>query len=198
MKDLILRKHGSEIAKAIGAHKYEKAENGILLQGGSKLFIGGAFNHHDFKGDRAIDHNLLVTEGLIQILNSALAGQTQITSYYVSLFSGNYTPVDEVTAATYAAAATEFTAYVNGTRPAWTVVPATLTAELTNAASEAVFVYNGTGPYNIYGAALLSSSVKGGTGGKLISATRFATTRTNQISGDRLGVEFAFTAVDAG
>lgn len=198
MKGSILRNHGSEIAKAISAKKYEMAENGILLTNRSNLFIGGAFKHHDFKGDVKVDHNLLVTEGLIQILNSALAGQTQLSAFYISLFSGNYTPVAGLTAAAYASAATEFTDYTSGTRPVWTAPAATLTAELTNAAAEAVFTYNGTGPYNIYGSALISSSVKSGTGGKLIAATRFDVTRTNQISGDRLGVEYSFTAVDAG
>jgi len=55
--------------------------------------------------------NLCVDEGLNSLLNVYFDAATQISTWYMGLFEGNYTPIAGVTAATIAAAATETTAY---------------------------------------------------------------------------------------
>lgn len=114
--------------------------------------------------------NLVPTEGLNYALDAAFRGQTQISSWYVALFEGNYTPVAGVTAATFPAAATECTSYSEATRQLW-VPAAAASGELTNAASKAVFTISAQ--KNLYGLAMSSVATKGSTSGVLCSATRF-------------------------
>ena len=52
-------------------------------------------------------HNLMPGEGLNYVLGAALKGAAQITSFYVGLYEGNYTPVAGDTAATFPVSATE-------------------------------------------------------------------------------------------
>lgn len=192
-----INKHRAEIARALRNHRFHKDGGRIVLEGAARLAIGGSFRHHDFRGDVQIDPNLIVTEGLIQGLNSWLAGGAQVSARYLALFENDYTPTDDLTAATFAATAGEFEDITSATRPVWSRAAATVTPEVGNAGSEATFTYATGGPYNIYGCALLSSSVKGGTAGHLVAATRFATSRLNQIAGDRLGIEYVITGEDA-
>lgn len=195
----LLQLYKREIARALRNRHYELTPAGIRLNQGSGIIVNGSFKHHDFKGNVEIDPNLFVTEGLIQILNSSLAGVSAISSYYMALFSNDYTPADTLTAATFTATAGEVTAGVTGsTRPAWDRTAASSTPSVGNTGDETVFTYAAGGPYNIYGVALLSSSVKGGTGGKLMAATRFAVSRLNQVAGDRLGIEYVIEAADGG
>ena len=88
--------------------------------------------------DRSIDHNIMPTEGLNYVLNSAVRGLAQLTSWYIGLFEGNYTPVLADTAATFPGSATESTAYAESTRQAYTTVAAS-GGVLTNAAAVATF-----------------------------------------------------------
>lgn len=195
----LLKLHQKEIARALRNRHYRLTEGGIALTQGSGLIVNGSFKHHDFKGNVEIDPNLFVSEGLIQVLNSAFAGVSAISSWYMALFSNDYTPAGTLTAATFASTAGEVTAGVTGsTRPAWDRTAASSTPSVGNTGDETVFTYAAGGPYDIYGVALLSSSVKGGTGGKLAAATRFAVSRLNQVAGDRLGIEYVIEAADGG
>lgn len=197
MNTKIITGNRVEIARAIRNHQYEQSEKGIHLTNGSGLFIGGAFRHHDFKGNVQIDANLFVTQGLIYALNAAFAGGAQIANWYMALFSSDYEPVDTLTAAAFTATAGEINAGVTGaTRPAWNRTAAVATPEVGNTGDETVFTYAAGGPYNVYGVALLSSSVKGGAGGTLAAATRFAIPRLNQIAGDKLGIEYVIVGSD--
>ena len=137
--------------------------------------------------------NLVCDEGLNYALNANFGHSSALSSWYVGLFEGNYTPVPAVTAATIAAASTECTAYTSATRPAWTTIAATGKV-LTNGASRASFTFNAT--KTIYGAMLASSSTKSGTGGTLFSAARFTTAKTVD-SGDELLITYTLTAADA-
>jgi hypothetical protein len=82
---------------------YETTAGGILMpqQG---LLVGGIFSgEHIRKGeviDAWEDHNLVVNEGLNSLLGIMFHGDTQITTWYMGVFEGNYTPVATVTAAT--------------------------------------------------------------------------------------------------
>lgn len=197
----IISKHRREIAQAIARHKFGIQDGRIQLEGASRIQIGGAFKVNDYGREHGvtIEPNLLVTQGLIHLLNSAFAGGAQITNWYLALFSNDYTPTDALTAAAFPATAGEINAGVTGaTRPAWSRSAAVATPDVGNTGAEAVFTYAAGGPYNVYGVALLSSSVKGGTGGVLAAASRFAVSRLNQIAGDKLGIEYVISASDDG
>lgn len=140
--------------------------------------------------DEWTDKNLVVNEGLNNLLNVMFNSAAQTTTWYTGLFEGNYTPVGSVTAATIASASTECTAYTSSTRPEY--VEAASTAQYTtNAASRASFVFNAA--KTIYGAFLVSSNVKNGTSGVLFSAARFSSSKAVE-SGDELLLTYGFSA----
>lgn len=184
------------LAREFRNSHYEVAESGVYFPK-SRLYIGGHFTHSINGEPYSIDANLVVNEGLNYLLNAAFGGGAAVTQFFLAPFSGNVTPVATWTGATYAATATEFVAYVNATRPQWVEANAA-SQVISNSAAQAEFVFSAGGPYNLYGMALLSSNVKGGTGGILIAATRFAAPRLNQLAGDRLAVEYTITAADDG
>jgi hypothetical protein len=188
---------------------YAKAQSGLLVPEPQKFIFAGRFKgqivrggYFDDKGlwhrgseiiDEFDDHNLVVNEGLNDNLSAFFNAGTQRTAWYLGVFEGNYTPVAGVTAATIAAAATESTAYASSTRPTWT--PAAPGSQaITNSASKASFVFNAT--KTIYGAFLVSSSTKGGTGGVLWSAARFSVAKS-VVNLDELLLTYTFTAASA-
>jgi len=172
---------------------------GLLLPEKQKLKarLGGRFIGEIVRGGKVIDQwedrNLVVNEGLDALLNIMFHGSTQITTWYIGLFEGNYTPVSGVTAATIVAAATECTAYSESTRPSYDEA-ASSGQSITNAASRATFTFNAT--KTIYGAFLTSLATKSGTTGTLFSAARFGSSK-NVESGDQLLLTYVFTAASA-
>lgn len=119
--------------------------------------------------------NLVVNEGLTNMVGVTLCGVTQISSWYFGVFEGNYVPVATDTAANIAANSTECTAYQEATRPLF--VPAVPTGpSCTNSANKAVFTFNAN--KTIYGAFLISNNVKGGTSGKLFSGAQFTSSKS--------------------
>lgn len=140
-------------------------------------------------------YNLVPTEGLNHLLSVTLAAGAQQTSWFVGLFEGNYTPVNTITAATIAAAATESSAYAEATRQAWTAGTIAGGA-VNNSLAKAVFTINGVVPKTIFGGFLISSSVKGGATGVLLSVVRFATAVTVNPA-DVLRITAGITAVSA-
>ncbi len=163
----------------------------------TRLAMSGKYIGQIIRKGEVIDEfdfdNLVVDQGLNYALNASFGQTSALTSWYIGLFEGNYTPVAGLTAATIAGLSTETTAYTSGTRPAWTTVAAT-SKQLTNGASRASFVFNAT--KTIYGAFLVSSSTKGGTSGTLFSAARF-TTAKQVDNGDELLITYLLTAADA-
>lgn len=117
------------------------------------------------------DTNLMPIEGLNYMLSVAFRNGTQLPIWYISIYEGNYTPVGGLTAATYPSAATECTAYVAATRPAFTTAAPSAGA-IDNSASRAEFV--SVSDKTLYGGAILSSPTKGSTAGAIASAVRFA------------------------
>lgn len=141
--------------------------------------------------DRFESPNLIVNEGLNAALNIMFNGATQIGTWYVGVYAGNYTPVATVTAATIASASTEVTTkYNSATRPEW-VEAAASSQSITNSANRASFVFNAS--ETIYGAFLVSNATKGGTSGTLFSATKFATAKTVE-NGDELLLTYTVDA----
>ena len=163
----------------------------------SNLAMSGKYIVQHIRGGAVIDEweadNLVTNQGLDYALNAGFGQASAISTWYIGMFEGNYTPAASVTAATITGLSTECTAYASGTRPVWTTVTSNAQS-LTNGASRASFVFNAT--KSIYGAFLVSSSTKSGTTGTLFSAARFTTAKAVD-SGDELLVTYVLTAADA-
>lgn len=194
-----LTKNAREIGRHLRNGSYELSEGGVLIKGGMNALCNGIFAdtlYRDGAADTQMSPNKVVDEGLIHILNTIFAGGSQITAWYIGLFSGNVNPQADWKGSNIVANATEITGYAPAQRPAFTVAAAT-TPSISNAASEASFAFDGSGPYTARGAFLVSASAKGSTSGVLMAATRFASDRTGLTSPDLLGVRYTLTAQDA-
>lgn len=168
-----------------------------LLPADDGLRVGGVFHGQIVRGGKVIDEfdcqNLVVNEGLNNLLDVHLGGATQIPTWYLGLFQGNYTPVATITAAAIAGSATECVDYDEANRQVFD--PATAASQsVTNAANRATFTFNAS--RTIYGAFLISSSVKNGTAGVLFSAARFGTAK-NVVAADQLLLTYSFSASSA-
>ena len=178
-KDLLA--HRAELSRYLRNGQYEVTDGGGILFPKASAIAHGVYVH-DVNGlDERMDPNLLVTEGLNHILDAVFHGSTQIGTWYVSIFSGNVTPQATWTAANYVANATEIWAngesYTEATRPAFDEAAASA-GSITNSASKAAFTIDTASSITVWGAALISSNVKGGTTGTLMSASKFAASRT--------------------
>ena len=146
----------ADLAKAGFLYLVEVLRNGIVV-------------------DRELVHNIMPTEGLNHVLNVVLKGSTQIGTWYLAPFEGNYTPIAGDTAAAFPAAATECTAYSESTRQQF--VPGTVSAgALDNAASRAEFTFNAT--KTVYGGFMTGASAKGATTSVLLSAVKFSSPKS--------------------
>ena len=175
------------------AMDYEQTDGGVLLPTSNILGHGTYHGQIVRDGqviDEWVDSNLVVDEGLNSMLNVTFNGATQIGTWYLGLFEGNYTPVAGVTAATITSASTECIAYAETTRVAY-VEAASSAKSTTNSASRATFTFNAT--KTIYGAFLVSNSTKSGTTGTLFSAARFSAAKS-VVNLDQLLLTYTFTA----
>lgn len=158
------------------------------------LVLGGVYHGQHIRAGEVIDewedHNLCVDEGLNSLLDIYFHGSTQITTWYLGLFEGNYTPVAGVTAASITADSTECTAYDETVRQTY-VEAAAASKVTTNSASKATFTFNAT--KTIYGAFLVSVATKSGTTGTLFSAARFSASKA-VVATDQLLLTYTFTA----
>lgn len=172
---------------------YNKTEGGILMPV-NELEVGGRFLVEHWRAGELLSQedvsNLVVNEGLNHILNVEFHGDTQITTWYIGIFEGNYTPVAGLTAATVAAASTECTAYDEASRQEY-VEAAASGQIITNVANKATFTINAT--KTIYGAFLASASAKSATTGVLFAASRFGTSKA-VAAGDELLVTYQIGA----
>lgn len=170
---------------------------GGLMMPDTKLRVGGKFQIEHRRAGETIDveevDNLVTNEGLNKLLDVMFNGATQITTWYLGVFEGNYTPVATVTAATITANSTESTAYDAATRPEY-VEAAAASQSITNSANRASFVFNAT--KTIYGAFLVSASSKSATTGTLFSAARFSTSKA-VVATDELLLTYTFSAATA-
>ena len=176
--------------------EYVRSSSGVLLPD-RKILVGGMFHGQIVRQGEVIDewedHNLVTNEGLNALLDIMLHGGTQISTWYLGLFEGNYTPVATVTAATITAASTECTAYDESTRVAYDEAAA-YSQSITNAASRATFTFNAT--KTVYGAFLVSNSTKSGTTGTLLSAARFSASKA-VVDDDQLLLTYTFSAASS-
>jgi hypothetical protein len=174
--------------KIAGFFECEHYRHGDLLLPEQKLVLPRKGDL--FQLDAWVAKNIVTDEGLNHILNVQFNGATQVATWYLGTFEGNYTPVAGDTAATFPASATECTAYDEAARPAF--VEATSSAKsITNTASPAVFTYNAT--KTIYGAFLTSIATKSSTAGTLFAAAKFAASRA-VVDNDVLNVRYTVNA----
>ncbi len=139
--------------------------------------------------------NLVVNVGLKYMAGSALAAETQVTTWYLGLYGAgaSNTPAAGDTASSHAGW-TEITPYSNATRPTATFAAATTAnpSVVTNSASPAAFSINATA--TVGGAFLISNNTKGGTTGTLFSAADFQSPGDrNVVNGDTLNVTYTFS-----
>ena len=138
-----------------------------------------AFRRWDAPLSREICHNIVTLQGKNKLNDIMFHGDTQITTWYVLIFSTNTTCVNTMT---YAVPVfTESTVYDEATRPAY-VEAASSSQITTNTASRAVFTMNDTA--TIYGCGLVGGgtdpTVKANTagGGCLYSASLFSAAKS--------------------
>lgn len=190
-------KHQKDIAKFIQNGDFVETDAGLLIHG--SILGRGRYVHSVNGEDTRIDHNLIPAEGIAHVLNTIWGAEAKVATWYIALFSGNVTPASTWTAANFAANATEITSttegYSQATRPEFVDAPASA-GVLGNLASRAVFSIVCTSTLNIYGAALLSSNVRGGTSGILSSASRYASVRT-VANGDSYEVGYEVELTDS-
>lgn len=138
-------------------------------------------------------HNLMPEEGRNHAVSVITKGATQVPTWYIGLFEGNYVPVDSDKASTFPTSATESTAYLPATRVEF-VEGAVAAGVVENTASRAEFT--ATAAKTIYGAFLVSAQAKGAVTGVLMSAARFTAPKTLQID-DVLRVTASFSLTSA-
>lgn len=159
--------------------------------------VGGVFTIEQIRDGQVIDtweeKNIVVNEGLNNLLDAYLHGSTQTTAWYIGIFEGNYTPLATDTGANIVANATECTAYTEATRPAW-VEAAASSQSITNSASKATFTINAT--KTVYGAFLISTSAKSDTAGILFAASKFSASRSVVLD-DQLLITYTVAAASA-
>lgn len=170
-----------------------------LLVPNAKLCVRGKYEGEIVRAGKIIDKweadNVVVNEGLNSLLSIMLAGGSQLTTWYLGIFSGNYTPVATDAAATIAASSTEFSGYSGGARQTW--VPGSVASQsVSNSASRATFTITAAGPTSIYGAFMISNSTISGTSGTMFSGAQFGSAKS-VVSGDQLLLTYTFTAASA-
>lgn len=138
--------------------------------------------------------NLVTNVGLDYALDAALSGGTPITAWYVGLINDTPTIAAGDTMASHAGW-TEFVAYDEATREAWTEAGVSART-ITNAASVATFTIS-TNTSVIAGAFLTSVNTKSGDTGTLLAAAAFSSDK-NGDDGDTLEVTYAISAADDG
>lgn len=132
------------------------------------------------------EHNLLPQVAVTHIAQLIRGTTTPISGWSVFLYEGNYSASSTATAADIPTTIGECLAYNEAARPTW-VNAYNGVSVIDNAASRAVFTLNAD--KRVYGAGIVSSSVKGSGTGLLLSVARFAVPRDLPS-----GTEFAVTA----
>lgn len=179
MLDIALTRHAREFLRYLANKQYDRTDAGLVFPKAG-VTAAGVYTH-DVNGlDVQEDHNLVVDEGLMAMLSDFLANGTSYPNYFLSVYGGNYTPTNSLTAASYPATAGEITSstegYSNTTRPAWTPSAPAANA-IDNVANKAAFNIVTASSVTFQGAALHSSSTKGAVDGILVSAAKFSAAR---------------------
>ena len=184
-------------AETLAPTGFSQRASGLLVPDGGRLLGVGTYTGKIIRRGEVIDEftckNLVVNQGLNYLLGAALGGQSAIASWYIGLFSGNYTVVASDTASSIAANASEVSGYSAGARQAW-IAAAPASQGISNSGSQASFTF--TGGYSLYGAFLVSSATISGTSGTLFSGAQFGSLKT-VVAADQLLLTYAYSAASA-
>lgn len=175
-----LSRYISMVRSAIQNHRWEQHANGILLPR-ERVVVGGFYQTRINDGRWSEpDHNLLPTEGLNFTLD-LLGNNIAAAAGYIALHANTTTPIAGHNAAGYTATYSEITSgsegYSQSTRVLWDTSVAA-SAAVNNYAAPASYTIVTASTLTVNGAGLLTVSTKGGTTGALLSASKFAATRT--------------------
>lgn len=191
-------KHIREFRRYVANYQYEQSDEGIYFPK-AKAMVRGTYSHQVNDGPWEDDHNLIPDEGLNYIIGAAVSNDSSpITTWYMALYAAAYTPTASLTAANFAATASEITSgsegYTEANRVTWVADAIdTVNTEVTNDTTPAAFTIITASTLAVNGAALLSQSAKGSTLGTILSAGRFAATR-NLSNGDTFNVKYKIDA----
>lgn len=187
-------------ANGLNAGISRTPDGGIVLRegdasGNGRFVVRGYFSewlNGEFLGETP---NLVVDQGIIDILNTYFGSTSKKAGFYVALFAGAVTPAANWTAASFPATASEITSgsegYSQSTRPAFTPANATSATQIDNYAAKAAFTIVTASTLSVNGAAIVTESTKGSGSGVLVSASRYANTRSLQ-DGDAYEVGYRF------
>lgn len=155
---------------------------------------GGIFTIQHIRDGQCIHEeevkNLVTNQGLNHILNTVFNGTAPVTTWYVGLFEGNYTPLATDTATNFPVSATECIAYDEAGRVEYNEAASTAQS-ITNSANKAAFTINAT--KTVFGGFLASVATKSSTAGTLMAAAKFGTSRSVN-AGDQLLITYTFGA----
>lgn len=184
-----------DIGRAIRDHKHERVGDGRIFIPGAKAFLSGVFTH-DLNGrDRRVCPNVVVNEGLDEVLETFFTASAAPTAFYLAPFTGNVTPTGALTAANFASTLTEYTDYSEATRVVWT--PGAVASQaIDNSASAATFTVSVAGG-TVWGFGMLTAAAKSATTGLCVAATKDTAARTGLAIGDTLNTTYGFSASDA-
>jgi hypothetical protein len=161
-----------------------------------RLHIGGVLHGKLIRAGHVIDewedHNIYLNQGIDHLLATEFTGGSQISNWYMAVYSGNYTPTASDTASSLPGNATESSAYTSSTRVPYSGVESS--QQVTNSAAPASFTF--TGSVTIYGAWLTSASAKGSTSGVAAAAAQFSSPKT-VVNTDQLIFTYAIGATSA-
>lgn len=138
--------------------------------------------------------NLVTNEGLDHLLDVALSGATQVSTWYVGLTDGTPTTAAGDTLASHAGWS-EVTAYDEAARQTWSDGGVS-SQNVDNSASKASFTIS-TNSTTVGGAFLASDSTKGGTTGTLYAVGAFSAGDKSLDASDTLQVTATFTTAAA-
>ncbi len=144
------------------------------VSAGFRYVVEVVNKHTGVVRDREEVKNLMPEEGIRHTLNGLLKNAAPVSTWYIGLFKGNYTPQSTDVMATFPVDATEATEYADE-RHAF--VPGTIVGTtVDNAASRAEFTFSA--PAVVHGGFISSSAAKGSTSGVLLSVVRFGSPKS--------------------
>ncbi len=182
MTEFLSARHAPEFSRALRSNQYEVSPKGLFIPS-AKITVAGLYSDRrrtkDGFGPWVDTPNLLPTEGINWLLDALNAANG--VALYISLYASAISPAANWTAASYPATAAEITSgsegYTEGTRQLWSAAAAA-SGSKDNYASPAVFTIITATTLSVNGVGLHTVSTKGATTGKLVSSTRFGSTRT--------------------
>ncbi|MCW8037952.1 hypothetical protein [Acinetobacter entericus] len=186
------------LAKDFSDENFDMTEDGIYFPNHG-IVASGIYIDRTNGGEWEQTSNLVTKEGRIAALDTYFGTKVKPSGLYLALFNGAAAPAANWTAANFAATAGEIVSLTEGfnsaTRPAYTPADATDQEYIDNFSSVARITIVTSNELTVTGAAVLTSSARGGTTGVLVSAAKFAAARTFQ-NGDiyELGYRISFTS----